>query len=124
MSLNLPENAKDLFAPTSSSPQLPTVPEAKAPTTTTTGGGITLGGIFSAVLRDDPEIKKQMTPAEQSAVAAVIKNVGTPDEYGSAAEYIMRALPYVKAVYSALDVILPGMPTNEEIAILMRSRFL
>ncbi len=85
---------------------------------------MTLGGIFSAVLRDDPAIQKQMTPAEQAAVEAVVKNVGTPDEYGSAMEYVLRALPYVRSTYTAMDVIHPIMPSNEEISILMKPRFL
>ena len=85
---------------------------------------MTLGGVFSAVLREDPAVKKQMTPAEQAAVNAVIQNVGTPDEYGTSIEYVLRALPYVRSVYSAMDVIQPYMPTSEEISILMRSRYL
>ncbi len=84
----------------------------------------TIGGVLSAVLRTDEKIRSQMTPAEQTAVEAVVKNVGTPDEYGSAEEYVLRALPYVRSVYSVVDVIQPGMPTKEEISILMRGRYI
>lgn len=65
-----------------------------------------------------------MTAAEQEAVKAVIKSVGTPDEYGTAMEYVLRALPYVRSVYSSMDIVAPTLPGREETAILMRSRFL
>jgi hypothetical protein len=84
----------------------------------------TMGGVLSEVMRDNPSVRSRMTLAEQTAVDAVIKNVGTPDEYGTAVEYILRAVPYVRSVYAAMDTIQPIMPTNEEISILMRSRFI
>lgn len=92
--------------------------------TSGTAGPTTLGGVLSAVLKDDKELQKRMTQAEQNAIAAVIKNVGTPDEYGSAAEYVLRALPYVRSVYGVMDVVQPLMPSTEEVAIIMRNRFI
>src|SRR4051812_34073074 len=118
MSLGLPSSTTDLFA-SSSSTSLAQPTTAGAQSTS-----LSLGYIFSQVLLKDPAIKKQMTPAEQNAVAAVIQNVGMPDEKGSAAKYVLRALPYVKAVYSSMNIVTPDMPTPEEIAILMRSRYL
>lgn len=79
---------------------------------------------LSAIFKDNPNIQKYLTDAEKSAVKAVIENVGTPDEYPSAAEYVLRALPFVKSVYSRTDVIQPLFPSDQEIAIMMRSRFL
>lgn len=112
--------AVDLFAKS-----IPLQPQAM-PTTgaVSNTAGSSLGSVLAAVLRDNPAVQKQMTAAEQSAVSAVIKNVGTPDEYGSAAEYVLRALPYVRSAYAAMDVVAPLMPSREEVSILMRDRFL
>lgn len=114
MSFTLPPSDVDKFSLTRSA----AVPAGSRAAT------ISLGGVLSAVLRDDPAIKKQMTAAEQAAVEAVIKDVGTPDEYASSTEFVLRALPYVRSVYSAMDVIQPYMPSDEELSILLRSRFL
>jgi hypothetical protein len=117
MSLTLPAGAPDNFAlSTAGAPPTGISSVAAAPST--------LGSIISTVLRDDVSIKKQMTPAEYEAVQVVLKNVGTPDEYSSAMEYVLRALPYVRSTYAAMDVIQPLLPTNLEISILMKDRFL
>lgn len=115
----LPSSTTDLFAKSKVLAVTPT-PDAGI------GGNVatTIGGVLSAVLRTDQNVRRQMTPAEQAAVDAVIKNVGTPDEYPSAAEYVLRAVPYVRSVYSVMDQIQPQMPSEAEIAILMRGRYL
>jgi hypothetical protein len=127
MSLDLIASIPDLFAQsTATAPQVPIPKVATAPAASNphAQAAVSLGGILARVLKDDPAIKKMMTPAEQAAVAAVIKNVGTPDEYDSSMVYVLRALPYVRSVYAAMDTVQPIMPSNEEIAILMRSRFI
>lgn len=106
MALELPASAPDLF------------------TKTPTQGTVSLGGVMSRVLRDDQAVRKQMTAAEQAAVDALLKNVGTPDEYNSYMVYVLRALPYVKSAYGALDVTQPILPSDDEIAVLMRDRYL
>lgn len=140
MSLNLPDSVPDLFAMSGKEPLTANIPQSIGssigPKTESKIGGqksetalsqanasVTLGSVLSAVLRDDPEIQKQMSAAEKAAVAAVIKNVGTPDEYPTAAEYVLRTLPYVRSVYGSMDVIQPAMPSQEEIWVLMASRF-
>jgi hypothetical protein len=94
------------------------------PTGTTEQQKQDLRAVLSEILKDDPQVQASMTAAEKAAVEQVTKNVGMPDEYDSAAEYVIRALPYVRGVYSVLDVVQPGMPSNEEIAIMMKDRFL
>jgi hypothetical protein len=94
------------------------------PTGTTEQQKLDLKAVLSEILKNDPGVQKAMTAAEKAAVEQVIKNVGTPDEYDSAAEYVIRALPYVRGVYSAMDVVQPGMPNDTEISILMKDRFL
>ncbi len=127
MSLELPASSPDLFAQSMAGiPSPPANPYAAAAPlkVASTAATVTLGSVLSAVLKDNVQVRKQMTAAEQAAVDAVIKNVGTPDEYGTSVEYILRALPYVRSSYSAMDVIQPIMPTDVEISILMRKRFL
>lgn len=85
----------------------------------------TFGELLSAKFREDPEIQKSLTPEEKNAVQQLLQNVGTPDEYSSNAEYIFRALPFVKAVYyNAQESVMPAMPSEEELRVMMRSRFL
>lgn len=83
-----------------------------------------IGGILSSTLRTDPQVRSQMTREEQFAVDTLLKDVGTPEEYGSSAEYLLRALPYVRAVYSSLDVIHAPLPSKNIQRELMRSRFI
>lgn len=124
----LPESTTDLFAkagrfiPTAASPVA--TPSSASSPVITIDPKKTLGGILSAVLRDDPAIQKQLTAVEQSAIQSVIKQIGTPDEAETAAEYILRALPLVRSAYSSVDVISPIMPTDAEILMIMRDRFL
>jgi hypothetical protein len=125
MSLELPSSVPDLFAKTmSAAPQVPKSTTTPGTQSAQPQAAVSLGGVMSRVLRDDQAIRKQMTAAEQAAVDALLKNVGTPDEYDSYMVYVLRALPYVKTAYGALDVTQPLLPPDDEIAILMRERYL
>lgn len=125
MSLELPSSVPDLFSKTST--VTPQVAKPAASSTTVSQQPqttVSLGGVLSRVLRDDQAIRKQLTLPEQTAIDALLKNVGTPDEYDSQMVYVLRALPYVKSAYGALDVTQPILPGDDEIAVIMRDRYL
>jgi len=77
-----------------------------------------------ATLRQDPDIRSKLTTTELAAFDTILNEVGTPDEYASIAEFVMRALPYVKMAYSTSDVSEPIQPPEALIQLIMRKRFL
>ena len=77
-----------------------------------------------ATLRDDSAIRSKMTEAEMAVYDTILKEVGTPEEYPLLAEYIMRALPYIRLTYSGKAVPEPIAPTPSTLALLMKGRFI
>lgn len=75
-------------------------------------------------LRQDVGIRSKMTEQELAAMDTIIKEVGTPDEYPSIGEYVMRSLPFIKLTYSSTDIVKPIMPAPELVNLIMRDRFL
>jgi hypothetical protein len=84
---------------------------------------LTTPNILSA-LRQDPQIRSKLTVPELKAFDAILNEVGSPDEYASLAEYVLRALPYVRMIYNSSEVIEPLQPSEQTIRTLMRNRFL
>lgn len=75
-------------------------------------------------LRQDADIRARMTESELAAMDTILKEIGTPDEYPSIKEYVMRSLPYIKLTYSSTDIVKPIMPHEELINLMIRGRYL
>ncbi len=77
------------------------------------------------VLRQDPAIRSKMTPQELAAFDTILTEVGTPDEYSTAYEYVLRALPYVKLTHMfGGNSVQPTDIPPDVLNMIMRPRFL
>lgn len=84
---------------------------------------LTTPSLMSA-LRSDAEIRSKLNAHELATMDAILNEVGTPDEYPSIAQFVLRALPYAKMSYASPEVNEPIPPPERTIQLIMRQRFL